>query len=104
VLMRCGPAFDLQGQLSAGSQPQNRVVIDALALKPEIWSGCGRLLGGTAAGGQTVDLASSSHRPFSACFIPNGSLIGLRVVQDFPGAQQSDPAQTMSSEIVASRV
>ncbi len=30
VLMRCGPAYDLSGAL-AGGQPQNRVLLDALA-------------------------------------------------------------------------
>ena len=30
VLMRCGPAFDLQGRTRAGSSYQNRVVLDAL--------------------------------------------------------------------------
>ena len=30
VLMRCGPAFDLQGRIRAGSHYQNRVVLDAV--------------------------------------------------------------------------
>ena len=30
VLMRCGPAFDLQGGIRAGSRYQNRVVLDAV--------------------------------------------------------------------------
>ena len=30
VLMRCGPAFDLQGRIRAGSRYQNRVVLDAV--------------------------------------------------------------------------
>lgn len=30
VLMRCGPAYGLEGSLSIGSQAQNRVVIDGL--------------------------------------------------------------------------
>ena len=30
VLMRCGPAFDLQGRTRAGSSYQNRVVLDAV--------------------------------------------------------------------------
>ena len=31
VLMRCGPAYGLEGSLSIGSQAQNRVVIDGLS-------------------------------------------------------------------------
>ena len=30
VLMRCGPAFDLQGRMRSGSSYQNRVVLDAV--------------------------------------------------------------------------
>ena len=30
VLMRCGPAFDLQGGIRSGSQYQNRVVLDGV--------------------------------------------------------------------------
>ena len=30
VLMRCGPAFDLQGGIRSGSRYQNRVVLDAV--------------------------------------------------------------------------
>ena len=34
VLMRCGPAYGLDGQIAAGSQHQNRVVLDQLELSP----------------------------------------------------------------------
>ena len=30
VLMRCGPAFDLQGGIRSGSRYQNRVVLDGV--------------------------------------------------------------------------
>ena len=30
VLMRCGPAFDLQGEIRSGSRYQNRVVLDGV--------------------------------------------------------------------------
>ena len=34
VLMRCGPAYGLDGQIAAGSQHQNRVVLDQLKASP----------------------------------------------------------------------
>ena len=40
VLMRCGPAYGLDGQIKAGSTPQNRVVIDGLAPSAREWAGC----------------------------------------------------------------
>ena len=40
VLMRCGPAYGLDGQIKAGSAPQNRVVLDGLSGAFQPWSGC----------------------------------------------------------------
>ena len=34
VLMRCGPAYGLDGQIAAGSHHQNRVVLDQLKVSP----------------------------------------------------------------------
>ena len=79
VLMRCGPAFGLDGGLSAGSQPLNRVVLDGLSAEPTPWRGCESLLGPSAA--SAVDLAGSASQPFSACLDPVSGLIGLRLQQ-----------------------
>ena len=40
VLMRCGPAYGLDGQIKAGTPPQNRVVLDGLVSSSQAWSGC----------------------------------------------------------------
>ena len=40
VLMRCGPAYGLDGQIKAGSTPQNRVVLDGLLSSSGAWPGC----------------------------------------------------------------
>ena len=40
VLMRCGPAYGLDGQIKAGSTPLNRVVLDGLSGALHAWSGC----------------------------------------------------------------
>ena len=45
VLMRCGPAYGLDGQIQAVSTPQNRVVLDGLTSLPGAWSGCSLPLG-----------------------------------------------------------
>jgi len=75
VLMRCGPAFDLQGQPSLGTSAQNRVVIDGLATKPEPWQGC-----------STQDLSGSSRQPFSACLDATGVVLSIRLLQEFPSS------------------
>ena len=40
VLMRCGPAYGLDGQIKAGARFQNRVVLDGLVLPSRAWAGC----------------------------------------------------------------
>ena len=40
VLMRCGLAYGLDGQLKAGSTPQNRVVLDGLSASSREWFDC----------------------------------------------------------------
>ena len=40
VLMRCGPAFGLDGQIKAASTPQNRVVLDGLTPLSGAGTGC----------------------------------------------------------------
>ena len=86
VLMRCGPAFGLDGLMSAGSQTLNRVVMDGLAAKPQIWGGCLKRL---AAAGSTavVDLAKSSEQPFSVCLDRGSDLLVVRIEQQLGTAQ-----------------
>ena len=40
VLMRCGPAYGLDGQIKVGSRFQNRVVLDGLAPSSGEWTDC----------------------------------------------------------------
>ena len=40
VLMRCGPAYGLDGQIKAGTRCQSRVVLDDLVLSSKAWAGC----------------------------------------------------------------
>ena len=40
VLMRCGPAYGLDGRINASSTPQNRVVLDGLVPSSPVWTGC----------------------------------------------------------------
>lgn len=98
VLMRCGPAFGLDGEPAAGTQPQNRVVMDGLAANAGTWTGCGRLLG--QAGGPMLDLAESSSQPFSACLATGSGLVALRLLQELGGSGGGRP-QRIGSEAVA---
>ena len=98
VLLRCGPAFGLDGEPALGSQAQNRVVIDGLDPSPGAWGGCGRLL--AQAGGPLLDLADSSAQPFSACLAPASGLVALRLQQQLAGGGAGRP-QTIAMEVVA---
>lgn len=83
VLMRCGPAFGLDGRWSLGSTAQNRVLIDGLAARPQLWRGCASLLGPAADPAAVMDLAGSSSRGFSACLAADSGLLAVRLLQDF---------------------
>jgi hypothetical protein len=81
VLMRCGPAFGLDGLLSGGSQMLNRVVIDGLPMKSTNRQGCEPLLPG--APDDLTDLAGASVSGFSVCLQAETGLLSLYLEQDF---------------------
>lgn len=71
VLMRCGPAYGLDGSLSQGTASQNRVVLDGLSSSADP---CG----------------STSGQPLPAvevCLDPHVQLLKVRLVQQFPGVR-----------------
>jgi hypothetical protein len=80
VLMRCGPAFSLEGQPSYGAAAQNRVIIDGIATPPQPWQGCDILLRNTS--GTFIDLAGSSAQGVSACLEASTHSIGIRIRQE----------------------
>lgn len=86
VLMRCGPAFGLDGAFSVGSQSINRVVIDALSSQPASWSKC--VNHPEAKFGSVIDLGHSSAQPFSGCLLDAKGMLLLRIVQQFGGPGQ----------------
>jgi hypothetical protein len=92
VLMRCGPAFDLNGGLSVESNALNRVVIDGLADQPSVWQGCSARAG--------TDLAGSSRLGFSICLQPESGLIRMRLLQEL-GDPAPDRPQRIESETIA---
>jgi len=98
VLMRCGPAFGLDGLISGGSQTLNRVVIDGLAAKPQVWSGCRThfpSVGAIAA----VEVAKSLTQPFSVCLDSQSGVLALRIEQQL-GSVQGASVQRISLEQV----
>jgi len=77
VLMRCGPAVDLQGGLSAGAALQNRVVLDGLASQASSWEACGSFVQG-----QPFRLGEQGSLPFSACLDQSSRLLAVRIELD----------------------
>lgn len=92
VLMRCGPAYRLDGSVNPGSAFQSLVVLDGLASDPAPWSGCGQLSGGQV-------LNSSAALPFSACLDPVSGLVAMRLEQS--AAVANGPVRRVRSEAVA---
>lgn len=83
VLVRCGPAYGIDGGVNSNVAFQSRVVIDRLAASATAWSGCGGLAGG-------VPLNGSASLPFSACLEPASQLVALRLEQSlhFSGGRE----------------
>jgi hypothetical protein len=81
VLMRCGPAFGLDGLITAGSASMNRVVIDGLPVKETQRQGCEPWLTGSV--GDPIDLAGASASGFSACLQAETGLLSLHLEQSF---------------------
>lgn len=71
VLMRCGPAYGLDGALSQGTASQNRVVLDGLP--------------------SSVDPCGATSEPLQpaveVCLDQDLQLLKVRLVQQFPGAR-----------------
>ena len=81
VLMRCGPAYGLDGAIRGGSQSLNRVVMDGLAAVPQTWQGCGALLGSDQ--NDVITLGSQAGLGFRACLQVQTGLLGLHLQQSF---------------------
>jgi type II secretory pathway pseudopilin PulG len=85
VLMRCGPAFGLDGQLQPQTQPVNRVVLDALPATAPPWEDCGAL-----SPALLRPLGPTPSLPLSICLDASGNWAAIRLlrqVQDGPSGQ-----------------
>jgi type II secretory pathway pseudopilin PulG len=80
VLMRCGPAFGLDGVPNTAGSALNRVVVDGLAPPREAWSGCAALLG--EPGAATISwLNGSAREGVAICRTGDGARVGIRLTQ-----------------------
>jgi prepilin-type N-terminal cleavage/methylation domain-containing protein len=83
VLMRCGPAYGLDGRTNPAAVAQNRVLVDGLVPGAVVRSG-------TCSPGQ-----NSTSQGFSACIDPQGGLVQLLI------AQVAGGTATHQSELLA---
>lgn len=83
VLMRCGPAYGLDGRANPAAAPQNRVLVDGLVPGAAVREG-------SCSPGQ-----SSASQGFSACIDPQGGLVRLQI------AQVAGGTATNQSELLA---
>ena len=98
VLMRCGPAYGLNGQLSAAGPAQNRVVIDGLPAAAAPWLRCGELLPSSEA--SAIELGGTTRLGLVACLSPEAGLLALRLVQEFAAGPGRQPQRIVSSTLV----
>jgi prepilin-type N-terminal cleavage/methylation domain-containing protein len=83
VLMRCGPAYGLDGRANPAAAAQNRVLVDGLVPGAVVRSG-------TCSPGQ-----NSTRQGFSACIDARGGLVQLLI------AQVAGGSATTQSELLA---
>lgn len=83
VLMRCGPAYGLDGRANPAAAPQNRVLVDGLVPGAAVREG-------SCSPGQ-----STASQGFSACIDPQGGLVRLLI------AQVAGGTATNQSELLA---
>jgi hypothetical protein len=79
VLMRCGPAFGLDGTINSGTQYFNRVVIDNLAVAPNSGSKCSA--GTDKENAPLSRLLATAGMPFSVCKVQDYELILIEIVR-----------------------
>ena len=77
VLMRCGPAYGLDGRANPATAPQNRVLVDGLVPRAAVREG-------SCSPGQ-----STASQGFSACIDPHGGLVRLLIAQVAGGSAAS---------------
>jgi hypothetical protein len=88
--------------MTGGAQALNRVVIDGLAAKPQVWSGCLNRFASTGSLA-VIELAKSSEQSFSACLDPQSGLLALRIEQQFGGTQGQRVQRIVLEQMIASR-
>ena len=98
VLMRCGPAYGIDGAMSAGSAALNRVVMDGLVVASKTWRGCEALLGSDHH--ELIELSVKTDLGFVACLQPETGLLGLRLEQSFVNAAGQLNQQISQSTVV----
>ena len=85
VLMRCGPAYSLDGLLTRAPASQNRVVLDGLP--PQVIPA------------DSCDAGGEEQTPVGVCLQPDSSVLTVRLVQQLPGRDsptiQSEKAYAM---------
>ena len=82
VLMRCGPAYGIDGQVRSGAASQNRVVLDGLMLDSVDWRGC-----------WLPQAEQLSHQP--VCWELESGLVQWQLQLERDGLKQQRPGQAL---------
>lgn len=87
VLMRCAPAYRLDGSIKPDSQAVNRVVIDRLAAHTLHKTNCTGVLGASSV--HPEEISTSITQPVAVCIDFSTGLIGIRLTQELGGRNHS---------------
>ena len=95
VLMRCGPAYGLEGSVASEATAVSRVVLDGLRPPQASSAGCPTLL---IAGEEAEELNQSGRTGLVVCLLEGERLLAVRVEQAFPQAGEKASTATLRQE------
>ncbi|MEY3735924.1 MAG: hypothetical protein RLZZ624_983 [Cyanobacteriota bacterium] len=98
VLMRCGPAYGLEGSVASEATAVSRVVLDGLRAPRASSAGCPKLL---IAGEVAEEVNQSGRTGLVVCLLAGERLLAVRVEQAFPQAGESAAATLHQEQLLA---
>lgn len=98
VLMRCGPAYGLDGSVASEATAVSRVVLDGLRATRASSAGCPTLL---IAGEVAEEVNQSGRTGLVVCLLEGERLLAVRVEQAFPQVGESASATLHQEQLLA---
>ena len=98
VLMRCGPAYGLDGRLTHDSRPNNRVLIDALGQDSRSVGACEKITPLNVA--RLDDVKEVSGPPFLTCISSGAGMLAIKINQSIGSSGLGSDVNVSSKRVM----